>query len=341
MTGLDASLRRPLAAVALAVAVGCPTLEAADDRIMDAEAAPSHERVVRFGIPNVALPGGGELDLGAMFDQQVFGRSRGQQLIVRNGRVVARSPASAPDHAVAGTLAELRGRGQARIARLEQICGLDAGQRQHLELALESDLRRVAGEIDTVRQNYAGQRLAGLRQPVDQQRLQALQQDAARCRAMIDGAFWEDSLLAAVGSGLLDSAQRELLADWVAGHRHARWEAMVRLVVGQLDETCLGLSERQHAAIVELLLADVPPLTVFDDGRLPRGGTGFQNVLVLARLGRAGEPHLRPLLDPRQWGELGRRIDLAGPFAKVERMLLEQGILEGSGDPAMAMEVVP
>jgi hypothetical protein len=341
MTGLGARPRRLRGAVFVALAVGCATLQAADDRVMDPEAVPSRERGVRFGIPNVALPGGGEVDLGVMFDQQVFGRSRGQQLIVRNGLVIARSPASPPDHALAGTLAELRGRGQARIARLEQVCRLDVGQRRHLELALESDLRRVAGEIDKVRQTYAGQRLAGLRQPVDQQRLQALQQDAARCRAMIDGTSWEDSLLAAVGSGSLDSGQRERLASWVAGRRAARWEAMVRLVVGQLDETCLGLSQRQHASIVELLLADVPPLAVIDDGRRSRGGTGFQNALVLARLGRAGEPHLRPLLDPRQWGELDRRIDLVGPPAKVERMLSEQGILDVVGDPALAMEVVP
>lgn len=341
MTGLAASLRGSLVALALAAAVGCPKLQAADDRIMDSEATGSDEGVVRFGIPNVALPGGGDVDLGAMFDQQVFGRSRGQQLIVRNGLVIARSPASPTDHALAGALAELRGRGLARIARLEQVCGLDAGQRQHLELALESDLRRIAGEIDTVRQTHAGQRLAGLRQPADQQRLQVLQQDAARCRALIDGAFREDSLLAAVGSGGLDASQRERLAAWVTGRRAARWEAMVRLVVGQLDETALGLSARQHAAIVDLLLDDVPPLAVFDDARSARGNAGFQNALVLAWLGRAGEQRLRSLLDPRQWGELGRRIGQPGPPAAVERMLREQGILEEVEDPVLAMEVVP
>jgi len=246
---------------------------------------------------------------------------------VNNGVVVNRAPPNADD-SVLGKLTDLRRRGEARIARLEQVCRLDAEQQKSLALALASDLRRVAGQIDQVRQTYAGQRITRQRLPVEQERLQAMHQDAVRCRGLIDRAFQQGSLVAAVGIGVLEPDQRRRLADWVAGRRATRWEAMVRLTLGQLDETVLGLSRRQHQALVELLLADAPPLAVIDDDRLARDPTSFHGMLVLTRLGRAGGRDVRPLLDPRQWSELERLIAQSGRGEAVEQMLVEQGILE-------------
>jgi hypothetical protein len=273
----------------------------------------------------------GEYDLGFLFDQQVFGRSRA---VVMNNAVVIREALSNPDEGVLGKLAELRSRGEARLTRLEQVCGLSPEQRTALDLALASDLNRVAGEIDSVRRTYVGQRIARQRMPLEQQRIQSLQQDAARCRGLIERAFQQGSLVAAVAIGVLDPDQRRRLADWVTGRRATRWEAMVRLGLGQLDETVLGLSRRQHQALVDLLVADLPPLAVFDDERLARDPTSFHGMLVLVRLGRAGAKEVRPLLDPRQWAELERRIAQAGQAEAVERMLVEQGILEPETKPA-------
>jgi hypothetical protein len=277
-----------------------------------------------------------DYDLGLMFDQGVFGLSRATQavvvnngvviangVIVNNGVVVNRAPPNADD-SVLGKLTDLRRRGEARIARLEQVCGLSPEQRKVLELALASDLRRVAGGIEAVRWKYLGQRIA--RQQLE--RLQAMQQDAIRCRGLIDRAFHHESLMSVAEVGVLDSDQQRRLADWITGRRATRWEAMVRLGLGQLDETVLGLSRRQHQSLVELLLADVPPLAVFEDERQARDPTSLHGMLVLARLGRAGERVVRPLLDPRQWAELQRRTVQAGQPEAVERMLVEQGILE-------------
>jgi hypothetical protein len=317
---------------------------AVDDQVGAVPDGPQPAETVRFApAGNVQVMGGvrvGDYDLGLMFDQGVFGLSRAPQavvvnngvviangVIVNNGVVVNRAPPNADD-SVLGKLTDLRRRGEARIARLEQVCGLSPEQRKVLELALASDLRRVAGGIEAVRWKYVGQRIARQRLPVEQERLQAMQQDAIRCRGLVDRALQQGSLVAAVEVGVLDSDQRRRLADWVAGRRATRWEAMVRLSLGQLDETVLGLSRRQHQAIVELLLADVPPLAVFDDERLARDPTSLHGMLVLARLGRAGERGLRPLLDPRQWAELQRRTVQAGQPEAVERMLVEQGILE-------------
>jgi hypothetical protein len=313
---------------------------AVDDQVGAVPDGPQPAETVRFApAGNVQVMGGvrvGDYDLGLMFDQGVFGLSRATQaavvnngvviangVIVNNGVVVNRAPPNTDD-SVLGKLTDLRRRGEARIARLEQVCGLSPEQRKVLELALASDLRRVAGGIEAVRWKYVGQRIA--RQQLE--RLQAMQEDAIRCRGLVDRALQQGSLVAAVEVGVLDSDQRRRLADWVAGRRATRWEAMVRLGLGQLDETVLGLSRRQHQSLVELLLADVPPLAVFEDERQARDPTSLYGMLVLARLGRAGERVVRPLLDPRQWAELQRRTVQAGQPEAVERMLVEQGILE-------------
>jgi len=311
------------------LAAACGGARAVDDQVGPVPDGPQPVEAVRFApAGNVQVMGqarGGEYDLELLFDQQVFGRSRA---VVMNNAVVIREALSNPDAGVPGKLAELRGRGEARLTRLQQVCRLSPEQRTALDLALASDLNRVAGEIDSVRRTYVGQRIARQRLPLEQARIQALQQDAVRCRGLIERAFQQGSLVAAVGIGVLDPDQRRRLTDWVAGRRATRWEAMVRLGLGQLDETVLGLSRRQHQDLVDVLLADVPPLAVFDDERLARDPTSFHGMLVLARLGRAGAREVRPLLDPRQWAELERRIAQAGQAEAVERMLVEQGILE-------------
>ncbi|MFM7135576.1 MAG: hypothetical protein ACKO1M_00700 [Planctomycetota bacterium] len=308
-----------------------PGVRAVDDQVGVVPDGPQPAETVRFApaaIPVMGQANAGDFDLGLLFDQQVFGRARTARAVVINDAVVIREALSNPDDGVLGKLAELRGRGATRLMRLEQVCGLSPAQRQAIDLALASDLNRIAGEIDAVRRTYAGQRIARQRMPLEQQRIQALHQDALRCRGLIERAFQQGSLSAAVGIGMLDPDQRRRLADWVTGRRATRWEAMVRLVLGQLDEAALGLSRRQHQALVDLLLAEVPPLAVFDDAPAARDPTSFHAMLVLARLGRAGERAVRPLLDPRQWAELERRMAQAGLRESIERLLVEQGILE-------------
>lgn len=331
MMSRPASQRRGWAAgpVVCLVAAACGGARAVDDEVGPVADGPQPVEAVRFApVGNVQVIGqvrGGEYDLELLFDQQVFGRSLA---VGMNNPFVIREAMSKPDEGVLGKLAELRRRGEARLTRLKQVCGLSPEQQTAIGLALASDLNRVAGEIDSVRRTYVGQRIARQRLPLEQERIQSLQQDAARCRGLIERAFQQGSLVAAVGIGVLDPGQRRRLADWVAGRRATRWEAMVRIGLGRLDESLLGLSRRQHQAIVDLLLADVPPLKVLDDDRLIRDPTTFQGMLVLARLGRAGAREVQPLLDPRQWAELERLVAQAGPSEAVERMLVEQGILE-------------
>lgn len=329
--------RRQILALALTVIGGIPGARGGDDMVLEGDRPEPPEETVRFAPVNVHVLGGpggrvAEYDLEAMFDQQLFGSSRGlRQVRVVAGRMVidaAEEPAP-PD--TLARLAATRSVGEERIATLTRVCELTPEQQAILRMALASDLRRVAGEIDAVRRKYAGQRMPATPQALDRERLQTLRDEAIACRRQIDGLGRTGSLFASVSLGMLSREQRAAFEDWLADRRAVRWEAMVRLVLGQFDETVLGLSDKQHAALLEPLLADVPPLVTFEG--LPAGMAGtkfssFQVLLVSHRLGRLDRAALRPLFDPRQWAALETLLTQHGDAADVARLLVEQGILE-------------
>ncbi len=327
--------RLPIMVLAtLAIAAGA---SGGDDMVVEGGLQPQPEETVRFAPVQVHVLGGpggrrAEYDLEVMFDQQLFRGTRGvRQVQVVGGRMVIQaSPAAVADDTLA-RLGGMREVGEERIATLDRVCGLSAAQRNGLRMALESDLRRAAGEIDRVRHKYAGQRMPATPQGLDRERIETLRADALACRRRIDQLWRAGSLFASVSTGMLSEGQREMVESWLADRRAARWETMVRLVLGQFDDTVLGLSREQHAALLEPLLADVPPLVVFED--VPPGTTStkfsnLQSLLVSHRLGRLDKAALRPLFDPRQWAALETLLGQHGEPADVARLLVEQGILE-------------
>jgi hypothetical protein len=326
-----------LASLALAVVGGGPAAWGGDDIVLEEGRQEQPEETVRFAPVNVHVLGGpagrvAEYDLEAMFDQQLFGGGRGlRQVRVVAGRMVVGTPGESDALDTLARLADTRSLGEQWIATLTRVCGLTPRQQAILRMAVESDLRRVAGEIDAARLNYAGQRMPATAQGLDRERLQRLREEAVACRRQIDRLWQTGSLFASVSLGMLSPEQRAALEDWLADRRAVRWEAMVRLVLGQFDETVLGLSDQQHAALLEPLLADLPPLVVIEAVAPGTAGTkfsNFQTLLVSHRLGRLDRAALRPLFDPRQWAALETLLSQHGEAADVARLLVEQGILE-------------
>lgn len=332
---LPASARRGLiAAAVMAAAVG---LRAGDDLVIDGTSAEQPDEIVRFA-PVVAHGIGGRLnpitayDLGALFDQHVFQRPGvRRQVRLINGRMVVEGNASSPVGETLAQLASLRPLAERRIETLDLVCRLAESQRNVLRLAAESDLRRLAGEIDLMRRNYFGQQLSATPQGIDRERLQAVRDDAVACRRRIDQFLQSGSLLSSVSFGMLSPSQQSALETWVAERRTTRWEAMARTVLAQVDESVLGLSETQHDTILGQLLADVPRLQVFDDPwERPTGSkpADFQTLLVLSRLSRLDQAALRRVCDPRQWLALEQLMDQQGSPEAVEQLLVDQGVLE-------------
>ncbi|MBM4021108.1 MAG: hypothetical protein FJ284_02490 [Planctomycetes bacterium] len=318
-------------------------LRAGDDVVVDGMSAKQPAEAVRFAAVNVNLAVGQivvgqgvgirqvEYDLAAMFDQKVFRRGRAVRPVrIVGGRIEQVGEGTVGSDTLEG-LAELRRRALTRIAILERVCGLGGRQRAVLELAVESDLRRLAGEIDQVRRKYAGGKLQASAQGEHRERFRELQDDALACRSRIEHVWRQGSLLSAVSRGALSSDQVAAFEDWLTARRATRWEAMVRMALGWFDESALGLSAVQHDALLARLLADVPPLVVFDD--VPWGATAsragdLQTMVVAERLGRLDKAELQRLFDARQWLAIEQFIGHYGSPEVLQQLLVEQGVLE-------------
>lgn len=313
---------------ALLVVTGLGTAATAKDDEIAPEVAVSEGPGQEIQVVGNVRPRTIEYDLGRMFDAGVFGPTAGQAVVMLRSGVQPVAQGERPDDTLA-RLEPVRREGAARIAAMAKVCGLGPDQRRTLTLALESDLRRIAGTIDRSRAAYSGVRLSATqRDPETRNTLARVQTEASACRQQLTRAFGPGSLLATVADDLLEPAQAEALAAWGESRRACRWGAMVAAVLVSLDETTLGLSSRQYAALEDLLLADVPALAVFPPPATRSNDAQFQLVLVLSRLGRLGPDSVRPLLDDRQWRELSQRIAQAGDAAAVEVMLVERGVLE-------------
>ncbi len=204
-------------AVAVFVACGAAVLPAGDDIVSESVPSPPAE-TVRFGGAGVrmmvAQRGRPAIDLGTTFDQLVFGRStiRGRGLMIINGVIVRREQAPPPADTKM-RLAPVRNLGEARIAAIDRICRLSPEQRQRLELALASDIQRLASRIDSVRQKYAGRTISPAAGNVDRDTIVAVRTDAADCRRWISEAFEAGGLLAGLEADLLDPGEADAVSS--------------------------------------------------------------------------------------------------------------------------------
>ncbi len=280
------------------------------------------------------------LGVARLFDQQAFPHAGAavQRVVIVNGVVTTPQTVVPHERAIAG----MRLRGAARIAILEQVCRLNAGQMQRLQMALESDVKRIGSAIESMRQQYVDMPWPPRQEPLTQDIVTALRADAARCRQLIEGTPGSDSLLGTVIQDVLSPEQTRAFETWLEGRRACRWRAMVATVLVQLDESGLGLTSAQAAAIERSLMAEMPKLEVLRDigtstmdGRLAH----FGRIIVLRQLGLV-KPVWQKVCDPRQQALLEAHCaNPLGDPASVEHMLVEQGILErDDGDASPVKE---
>ena len=256
----------------------------------------------------------GQMFLGQMFDNQAFASQglgamqmvvNGQVLVIMNGQLqVAEQPPADNEAAVKQRLEPVSQRLQARIKMVDRIVGLDEKQRKKLEIAAQSDLRRLTENVAEARAKYAGKTLQmdprnGGFGAEAQRALQDVQQDAGRCSELIGQAAGAGSLLAKVIPGTLDDAQATKYQAVMDARRDCRWQAAVATVLAQLDDT-LGFTQKQHDALTAALLA-APPAADDLDGGSPlqaEPAVGLVATRLVAAVG--GDANLAAVLDPRQ-----------------------------------------
>jgi hypothetical protein len=273
---------------------------------------------VRAG-QGMVFVGGGGADLVQMFDSQAFAGGHGFGMAVmmdEQGQVAGQPPAD-NDAQVAQLLEPVRQRLEVRIKTVDRIVGLTEKQRKKLEIAAQSDLRRLTDTVAEARAKYAGRTLKmdprnGGFGVEAQKTMQEVQEDATRCRELIGQAAGSGSLLAKVITGTLDEAQATKYTAVMDGRRDCRWKAAVAGVLSQLDET-LGFTQKQHEALTAALLAAPPSADELAGGGPAQ--TESAVLLVATRLEAAvgGDAKLAAVLDPRQRAVVAHGLQVALP----------------------------
>jgi len=311
-------ITRWLAAITLAVLlVEPPAVRAADDSVEDgpAKAADRGQEV------------GNLIDLGQNFDANVFEQAGGGWTL-RGGGLRVRRPSPTGDDGSqppsSPTLARGRRLGAARLEQIDRLCGLSDRQRLALRLAIESDLRRLAEQIDVERGKYVGVAV-NMGGPEGQKTWQQFQEDVQRCRRLLRALFNDDSLFAATLASTLDAGQLERLAAETRARRSFRWKAMVAAAMLRIDDA-IGLDEKQHDTIERLLVAREPPLRADDADRQPNPHA--EQMLVYLTLASVDQKTLQAAVSDRQWLALST---LMNQGRAMQSWLEEQGLLEKSG----------
>lgn len=297
-----------LACLLIGAATATGPRAADDDVVGDADQAREGQRQPQL------------LDLGMNFDANVF-EQQGNGWVLRSGPADQR--AAAPARPESPALTKGRELGLRRLERIASCCGLTAEQRQRLLMALESDVRRFAGAVEVIRDEYAG-RQVDMNDPAGQREWHAFQQDLLACRERLRNLFEEGSLFATVLASSLEPAQRERLAAETTARRGFHWRAMVLEVAAKLDET-LGLDQEQHDVLVEVLLAREPPLRT-DSESLGRDDPNLRRQLVLMVLAGGDARRIRAAVSERQWRTLSQ---LMNQGRAMRSWLEQQGVLEG------------
>ena len=258
-------------------------------------------------------------DLGANFEINIFEQVNGFTL--RSFAQVTETKGDGDQAPKSTTLAFGRRLGETRLARIDAICGLTEAQRRKLRLAMESDVRRLAEEIEPVRTKYTGV-VVNLSDQQGQQKWQEFQHDAQRCRQLLQGLLDAESLFSKVLSTTLDAEQQARLTAENAARRSYRWRAFVGGVMRKYDDM-LGLDQRQYDEIEKLLLEREPPLRV--EGRSDRNFMQSQQLLVLMVLSEVDAKRLQAAVSDRQWKVLAQ---LANQGKAMRSHIEAQGLLE-------------
>ena len=255
------------------------------------------------------------IDLGANFDANLF-EQQGGGFVLRGG-VGGTTPADGESP----VLARARRQAELRLNRLERLCGLQPRQQRTLELAMESDMRRVAEQIESVRRTYAGARV-NMNDQAGQRTWHQFQQDVQRCRQRMQGIFGSTSLYAKVLATTLDPGQLERIAEESRSQRSFRWRSMVAVVLLKLDAS-LGLTHQQHDALQKVLLAREPALQM--EAPAEQSNSHAEQMLVYMILSEIDQEELRPLVTEPQW----RMLSIFMNQGKAMRSWIEQqGLLE-------------
>jgi len=262
-----------------------------------------------------------QVDLGAHFDHNVF-QQVGAGISVHPARRRPAPTAGDGDQVPeASTLMVVRKLGEARLTQIDSACDITADQRRKLRLAMESDVRRLAEDIEAARRTYQGVQV-NLSDQDGQRKWQQFQQDVQRYRQRVQRLFDTDSLLMKVLPTTLDSEQYARFTADRAARRSSRWRGLVAAAMDKFDNL-LGLDQRQYDEIEKLLLEREPALRV--DRPATAQDSNSHLVLVWLMLSEIDAQRLQGIVSGRQWQTLNQ---VANQGKAMRSYIEAQGLLE-------------
>lgn len=267
-----------------------------DDRVVDVPPAAQQLREQQQA---------NRIDLGANFDGNVLNHVAKEFSLTLGRRRPSPTGGDGDQAPESPTLIAARQLGDARLARIDSACELTDAQRRKLRLVMELDVRRLAEDIDAVRQKYQGVE-ADLNDQAGQAKWLQFQQDVQRCRQRLQSLFDAESLLAKVLPTTLDAGQHARLTAESDAQRSCRWQGLVAVAMIKFGDL-LGLDQRQHEEIEKLLLEREPALRILRQANLR--DLHAQQMLVWMVLSEIDASQLQGVLSERQWKTLAKIAD--------------------------------
>jgi len=261
------------------------------------------------------------IDLGENFDQNVFHQAGGGFSLTPGRRRPSPTGGDADQVPESSALMVARKLGDARLAQIDSVCDLTAAQRRKLRLAMESDIRRLAEDIEVGRRKYQGLRV-NLNDQEGQRKWQQFQQDVQHYRQRLQSLFDAESLLTKVLPTTLDSEQYARLTADIAARRSCRWRGLVAAAMLKFDDL-LGLDQRQYDEIEKLLLEREPALRV--DRPATHQDLNAQQLLVGLVLSEIDAQRLQGIVSVRQWQSLAQ---VANQGKSMKSYIEAQGLVE-------------
>jgi hypothetical protein len=187
----------------------------------------------------------------------------------------------------------------ARIRKLEQMCGLTPAQKKKLGIAGRRDIQRLFDSIEEYRD-----KMNRAREERDRfiALLRELQTQQVQIVRMHDGDPLDNSTL--LGKTLRTMLEKNAP---VGEEAKALYRSRVVWVAPQFDEW-LGLSRQQHLRFVTLIVEETPPLKFYGE---------YTTYAVMFQLSRLPEEKLTRILDPGQMRLLHDRFLEARTYEKV------------------------
>ncbi|WLD11591.1 hypothetical protein SH412_001699 [Planctellipticum variicoloris] len=191
------------------------------------------------------------------------------------------------------------------VETLDWKYGLSTAEREKLALAGRADIRRFFEQVEVLRREYRETRGDHRQLLVVHRKSVALRLDAA------DRLFDARSFFAKVASATLKNAA----SNRASARRQRQLRSAAERAIVPL-ESIASLRPEQSEALVELLLAEEPPINVGGD----------DDVLMKYRLTEFSEEQMRPLFDEAQWPRVQAVLNV---FHNYRAGLEARGLIDG------------